>query len=277
MVQDIRQKTNIIYHLGKKIIGSAKIMTANDIIYVVPFIFLFIAFVFSMLGMGGSQLYIPILFWFGLDFKAEAIPLGLLLNILNSSSSAITYGRKRMISWRIGIPFAITMIIFAPIGTLINVSLPVEPVILIFALFTMTAASLMLSGWKPKHEIENRSKWIIGFMGGGLLGFFTGLIGRGGGSFIVPIFYIIGLAPKIAAATSAFVVTCSGISGFISHLVTAAQPNWLLWLTSAIAVIIGSQLGSRLMSEKLKPKRIKYIFGFVLLGVSAIMILQTFF
>jgi len=34
-----------------------------------PFIFFVIAFIFSMLGMGGSQIYIPLLYWCGLDFK----------------------------------------------------------------------------------------------------------------------------------------------------------------------------------------------------------------
>jgi len=37
-------------------------------VYLVPPIFFAIAFVFSMLGMGGSQLYIPILYWMGMDF-----------------------------------------------------------------------------------------------------------------------------------------------------------------------------------------------------------------
>jgi uncharacterized membrane protein YfcA len=48
-------------------------------------IFLIIAFVFSMLGMGGSQLYIPILFWTGMGFKTEAIPLGMLLKVTAST------------------------------------------------------------------------------------------------------------------------------------------------------------------------------------------------
>ena len=40
-----------------------------DTSYLAAPAFFVIAFVFSMLGMGGSQLYIPILFWLGLDFK----------------------------------------------------------------------------------------------------------------------------------------------------------------------------------------------------------------
>ncbi len=76
-------------------------------IYLAPPIFFVIAFVFSMLCMGGSQLYIPVLFWLGMDFKAQAIPLGMLLNVVNSSSAAYTYGRKKLIQWKIALPFGI--------------------------------------------------------------------------------------------------------------------------------------------------------------------------
>ena len=77
--------------------------------YLAPPIFFVIAFVFSMLGMGGSQLYIPILFWMGMDFKTEAVPLGMLLNVVNSSSAAITYARSKLIAWRVAVPFAVAI------------------------------------------------------------------------------------------------------------------------------------------------------------------------
>lgn len=244
-------------------------------LYLAPPIFFFIAFLFSMLGMGGSQLYIPILFWLGMDFKTQAIPLGMLLNVVNSSSAAYTYGTKKLVEWRVAIPFGLAMIIFAPIGTWVNVSLPTKPVILIFALFTATAAILMLSGWRPKRgALSSRQRVILGISAGSILGFFAGLIGRGGGSFVVPLLYIAGLEAKIAAATSAMVVTFSGSSSFISHIVTAARPNWFVWLLCIIAVMAGSQTGSRLMAGKLKSKYIKLIFGTVLLGVAILLIVK---
>ena len=230
-----------------------------------------------MLGMGGSQLYIPILFWLGMDFKTQAIPLGMLLNVVNSSSAAITYGRKKLIDWKIAIPFGFAMILFAPIGTWINISLPTKPVILIFAIFTATAAILMLSGWKPKREeFSPKERTILGILGGSVLGFFAGLIGRGGGSFVVPLLYIAGLGAKTAAATSAFVVTCSGTSSFLSHIFTAAQPNWSVWILCVFSVLTGSQLGSHLMATKLKSEYVKIIFGTILLGVALILIIQNF-
>jgi len=246
-----------------------------DPIYAAPPLFFFIAFVFSMLGMGGSQLYIPVLFWLGMDFKSQAIPLGMLLNVVNSSSAAFTYGAKGLIEWKIAIPFGLSMLLLAPAGTWLNISLPTKPVIVIFAVFTATAAILMLSGWRPKRgRLTVRGKLLLAVIAGGVLGFFAGLIGRGGGSFVVPLLYIAGLQAKIAAATSAMVVTFSGSSSFVSHIVTAAQPNWLVWLLCVIAVFAGSQAGSRVMAGKLKSKSVKLVFGIVLLGVAGLLIIK---
>ena len=244
-------------------------------LYLAPPIFFVIAFVFSMLGMGGSQLYIPILYWMGMDFKTEAIPLGMLLNVVNSSSAAITYGREKLIAWGVAIPFAVSMILFAPLGVWLNVKLPIKPLLIFFAMFTAAAAILMLSGWKPKRgDMSPRGRVILGLTAGGGLGTVAGLIGRGGGSFVVPLLYIAGLEAKMAAATSAFIVTCSGLSSFVSHLATAAQPQWDVWIATVAAVLLGSQLGSHLMAEWMKSRTVKLVFGWVLLGVAALIIVK---
>lgn len=249
--------------------------TMMNTVYLTSPIFFLIAFVFSMLGMGGSQLYIPILFWLGMDFKTQAIPLGMLLNVVTSSSAAWTYGRKKLIDWKLAIPFGLFMVSLAPVGTWVNIGLPTRPVILIFALFTATAATLMLSDWRPKGgSLSPYKKVILSIFGGGILGFFAGLIGRGGGSFVVPFLYIAGSEAKIAVATSAMVVTFSGTSSFVSHIFTAAQPNWSVWILCVIAVLGGSQTGSRLMAGKLESKSIKLIFGVVLLVVAAVLIVR---
>ena len=243
--------------------------------YLAAPIFFGIAFVFSMLGMGGSQMYIPILFWLGMDFKTEAIPLGMLLNIVNSSSAALTYSRKKLVAWRVAIPFAGAMIALAPVGVSLNAQLPVKPLLVFFALFTAAAAVLMLSSWKPKRgDLSPKERVVLGLTAGSGLGTVAGLIGRGGGSFVVPLLYITGLEAKNAAATSAFVVTCSGLSSFISHLATAARPRWGVWIASVGAVLLGSQLGSRLMAEQIKSRTVKKVFGWVLLGVAALIIVK---
>ncbi len=86
--------------------------------------------------------------------------------------------------------------------------------------------------------------------------------------------YIAGLEAKFAAANSAFVVTWSGVSSFLAHLSMAARPNWVIWICCVIAVFLGSEIGSRVMAEKLKPKRLRMIFGITLSGVALFLIVN---
>jgi len=246
--------------------------------YLAPLVFFVVSFVFSMLGMGGSQLYIPILFWLGLDFKTEAVPLGMLLNVVSSSSAAVTYTLRGLVDWKTALPFGGVMVLMAPVGAWVNVSLPTEPIIVVFALFTAAAGLLMLSGWKPESGGPLRGhRLLLGFAAGAILGFLAGLIGRGGGSFVVPLLYIAGLPAKAAAATSSFVVTCSGLASFFSHILTAARPNTLLWSMCAAAVLAGSQLGSRFMSTRLKAGSVRLVFGIILIAVAAALLVKDVF
>lgn len=243
-------------------------------VYFIPIIFFAIAFVFSMLGRGGATLYVPLLFWLGMDLKTQAIPLGMLLNVANTSVPALTFGLKKMINWKLAVPSSLAMIAFAPLGARLNVSLPAKPIILILVLFTAISTVPLMRNWHFKHEPSRKKTIEVGILGGSILGFFAGLIGRGGGGFVVPLLYVMGLDIKIAAATSAFIVTCSGISSFCSHLTLQAQPQWTIWIFCVIAVLAGSQLGSRLMISKLRPNHLKWIFVTLSLGVAAALIVK---
>lgn len=242
--------------------------------YIAACAVLCVAFVFSMLGMGGSQLYIPLLFWLGYDFKTEAIPTGLLLNVATSLSAATTYVRHRMVNWRVGLPFAASMLTMPAIGAKVNAALPTHAVILFFAAFTATAAVVMMRGWRPKQGgLTRTGQVLVGVVGGGGLGFVVGLIGRGGGSFVVPLLYMCGLAPKVAAATSSVVVTGSATCGFLAHLPQAHLRGGPT-VAAVAAAVVGSQLGSRLMAQKLGGRAVKLVFGCVLLAVAAILAVQ---
>ena len=243
---------------------------------VAPLLFLVISFVFSMLGMGGSQLYIPILYWLGMSFKNEAIPLGLLLNVVTSASAAVTYYRHGLIRVRLAIPFALTMIACAPIGAFINFQVSTKLVILVFALFTLAGSILAATNWKPKKKVESKkAELILGVTAGSILGLVVGFAGRGGGAMVVPILLMSGLGAKVAAATSSFIVTCAGISGLLGHL-PKAQFHPLLTVATIAAVVIGSQAGSRLMAGKMKPKGVRYVFAGVLFLVAVLLLKDVF-
>ena len=244
-------------------------------IWIAPFLFFGISFLFSMLGMGGAQLFIPILFWMGLDFKTEAIPLGIVLSLVSSLSATIIYLRKRMIDWHIAIPFGLAMVVGAPLGTWVNYLVSTRSVIVFFSVLTILGALVMLSGWTPKKKVMTPAgKLILGIFGGVGLGFDAGLIGRGGGAMVVPLLVLFGVGAKTAAATSMFVVICSTSASLISHLVAGAHPIWGLWAACAVAVGLGSNLGARFMSRRMRPRGVRVAFGIVLMIVAVILLVK---
>ncbi len=239
-----------------------------------PFAVLVITFCFSMLGMSGGQLIIPVLFWLGLDFKSQAIPTGLLCAAVSATSAAFTYIRTRQVNWAVGLPFMIAILVGPPLGAATNARLPAKPIIAAFAAFTAFAAILMLSGWRPRTgALSRRAQWAVGLFGGLGLGFLVGLIGRGGGSFVVPLLIICGLDPKTAAATSAVIVTGSNWVGFLSHLRHAQIPPAIAAI-SAIAALVGSQLGSNFMVRRLDRRQVRKAFGVLLLIVAGILLVK---
>lgn len=246
-----------------------------DLIIVVPFVLFGVAFLFSMMGRGGGTLYIPILFWIGMDLKTQAIPLSLLLGLATSSLAAGNYAWKKVIDWRIAIPFGLVMILFAPLGAYFNLNLPEELLLIILAGFTAISTIPLIIGRKNvKGRYSFEKALATGISGGGALGFFAGLIGRGGGSFIVPLLYAAGVRVKTAAAVSAFAVACATFSSFISHFSMHAHPQWWIWALSAFAVVSGSRIGSNFMVEKLSSRQIRWIFIAINLGVATLLIIK---
>ncbi|GAB4546757.1 MAG: hypothetical protein Fur002_22150 [Anaerolineales bacterium] len=106
---------------------------------------------------------------------------------------------------------------------------------------------------------------------GAAAGFLGGLLGVGGGNFILPVLNWMGLDAKVAAGTTAVVVVFSSLSGVFGHL-TVGHFDWTLMLALGAAVILGSQIGARLMHSKASPVLIKRLFGLVLVFVATKMI-----
>ncbi len=59
----------------------------------------------------------------------------------------------------------------------------------------------------------------------------------------------------------------NGFSGFLGHA-SEGHYNWQVLIFGTIAVIIGAQLGGKMMKEKMKAQRIKQMFGILLILVA---------
>lgn len=236
-------------------------------------VFLIIAaasFIFAMLGLGGGMVYVPVLNWAGFDMVSVAIPLGLLLNGLNTALVLIPFARKKMVDWKGGAVMAATALVASPLGARTSEHVPVQTLKILFAVMVIAAALRTL--WTsrqndPEELMSLKKRSIIGFFVGGFAGFIGGMLGLGGGFIIAPILMMMGYKTKEAAATTAFVVTFSSISGYLGH-VSQGHMNWPLTIIVVLAVVIGSQLGGRYMTQKAKSKQVKIIYAIVLLLIA---------
>jgi uncharacterized membrane protein YfcA len=244
----------------------------------VTFVIFLLAFIFSMLGLGGAMLYIPVFHWSGFDFKSVAIPTGLLLNGITALSAAIYYMRAKMVDIRGSMPLIITSFVGAPVGAYFTRFFPTRTLILLFALAMVFAGGRMLvtSGRADKEEMVPYTwRLLLMGIGGFFIGFIAGLLGVGGGFLFVPMMLIIGYKTKQAAATSSFVVIFSSFSGFAGHI-AEGHFHWPLMVATAIAVTIGSQIGAKVMKERMKARWIKQMFAVVLLGVAVKLLWKLF-
>jgi len=221
---------------------------------------------FSMLGLGGALVYVPVLKWAGFPVKEVAIPTALLLNGFTTVMALVTYARNKLVDWKGGLALTASASAFAPLGAYTTRFIPVKALLILFSVAVVVAAvRMILFSRQPEPEkmfsIEARS--VIGAIVGAFAGFMAGLLGVGGGFIIAPLLIWMGYKTKQAAATTAFAVAFSSFSGFLGH-VAAGHFEPGLTAVLILAVVIGSFAGSRFMVSKAKAKWVKQVYVLVL-------------
>ena len=233
--------------------------------------------VLTIAGVGAAFVLIPVFTALGVSLH-ESMAVALLLNALAMIFASYRYARNKLILWKIGIPLIITSCIGAPIGAQLSYHVNNELIRLCFVCFLLFAAGMIFFYKTNKQPADGILKLtlkgtLVSGAAGLAAGFISGLIGVGGGNIILPILIALGIKPKEAIGTTALIVIFSSISGFISHL-EAGSLNFLFVMITAAAAIAGAIIGSWLMTDKLKPKIIKKILGFILLAVAVKMIIN---
>ena len=242
-------------------------LTINLAAAVLVFVF---TTVLTIAGVGSAFIVIPTFYWLGVPLT-EAMAIGLLLNAISMTFASANYIRYKLVLFRTALPIIVLAIVFSPLGAYSTRYFPKNILILLFVIFLVFAASMMLF-YKPKKKTEGHGdggkelKTGIGLgIGAGYLG---GLLGVGGGNFIVPALVWLGIDPKKASATTAFIVVFSSLSGFFGHAAMGSI-NWNLLTFAAIGSIAGAILGSWLMHKKLDAGQVKKIIGVVLYAIAA--------
>jgi len=251
-------------------------MTLSAILIAAVFL---ISLVLTMVGLGGGLIFSPLFLILGFA-KVEAASASLFLNLVAAASAAYIYSRKRMVDLSLSIPLIISSGLAAPVGSFLNGRLDPKPFLIIMSIVLAMAGVRMM--FSPAGEIEGArmgpSKRVIaGTVVGACIGLMSGLLGIGGGVFVVPLLiYLLKTPTKIAAASSTFIVCFSSLTGFLGY-VSMEQINWRFVVPAAVASFAGGQVGARIMSTQLKGRIIRVIFSIILFILCAKLLHQSFF
>ena len=235
-----------------------------------------LVFVFSgllaMAGLGAAFLFVPLFYYMGVPL-AEAAPTALLLNVVSLLFATINYWRGKLINFRVGLPVLIVAVIVSPFGARLTPHVDTKLLLAMFAAFLIFAGFMMLFYHAKKRERElSRAVEISAGTGiGGVAGFFGGLLGVGGGNFILPVLNWLGLDAKVAAGTTALIVVFSSLSGFLGHATLGGLDPVFIGITAVMAAA-GSIVGSQLMKTKLSSAQLKKVIGVLLWLIAAKMI-----
>jgi len=258
-----------------------------DSVVIVAALVAIVAFFYSNLGLGGGQLYVPImvlLFYPVLDMK-EIVPISLSFAFVTMLSSTYSHGRKKLVDYRLGAYLAAGGIVGVVAGVLFTVNTDEDLVKSAFAAMLVIVATKMIydiyakktdNAFSPIHHGSKRL-W-AGFGVSIITGFLIGSFGIGGGVVSVPlIIYVFRFEPRKAIGTSALMGAILTPAAFVAYVLDESMNGGALIhydLVAALApiVLVFAFIGSRWGLEKLKTRTVKTIFTCGVYLAAALMI-----
>jgi len=235
-------------------------------------LFFLTALLYSSVGFGGGSTYTALLILFGTPLYLVPL-ISLACNVTVVSGNSWRFSRAGLIAWHKILPLILFSVPAAWAGGRLNISERLFIGLLAAAL--LMAGLRLLFSQKPKRDAvmtKDLPLWAGAFIGSAI-GFYSGLVGIGGGIFLAPVLYAArwGTARQIAAACSLFILvnSLSGMAGQFMKLANNALAMQALEYWPFIpAVFIGGFIGSRTGVLKLPEIALKRLTGILILTVA---------
>ncbi len=245
------------------------------------------AVLFAMLGQGGGAVYTPLQVIFGIDFHIAATT-SLFLIMSGAIAALPVYQRAGLIDWPLALTLEAAAVAGGFAGGMVSGTFSQAFLTLTFALLVACVAGLMIADlrvescarlptittmcWQRRHGNHNyKVNLLLGLPLAGLAGFASGLLGIGGGMFLVPLMVLVlGVPMEIAVGSSSLMVGLTAASGFSGHLF-AGHWDWRTSILLAVIVFLGARLGAQL-SVQTDKRLIQRFFGLVLMTLAGLMV-----
>ncbi len=228
--------------------------------------------VMSMAGLGAATLFIPIFYYSGTPLP-EAISTGLLLNVAALGVALPSHLQARTVNLRLGVSILLVAVVLAPLGASVSHNVNQDLLVGLFAGFLVISGGLMLWYRRPQQTWAAPKPIEIGAgiaVGSGV-GFLAGLLGVGGGVFVLPVLHTLGIDAKTATGTTALVALASSISGFTARA-TLGSLDVIFAVVTAAAAAAGALVGSHFAVRRLSADALKRLVAVVLWVIAARMI-----
>jgi uncharacterized membrane protein YfcA len=256
-----------------------------------------LGFIGTLIGAGGGFILVPILVFLEPYWSTEVVTaFSLAVVAANATMGAASYSRQKRVDLRSFVLFAAATTPGAIAGAYVSAWVPrrlFDPmfgvVLLLVALWlfvrpTRRVTSAAPPGRASRHMLDtagNRYDWsfepAIGVVGSVVVGFFSSLLGLGGGIIHVPLLVTLLHFPEhIATATSHAVLAVTAIVGTLVHVIHGDyRSDWTLVLACSAGAIAGAPLGAR-ASAYASGKTILRVLAIALIFVAVRLLLVAF-
>ncbi|MDC0641877.1 sulfite exporter TauE/SafE family protein, partial [Candidatus Pelagibacter sp.] len=152
--------------------------------------FLITSILYSSVGFGGGSTYLALMLIWEIPFYILPI-LALCCNIIVVSGNSINYVRSGNLNLNLLVPYLIGSIPFAFFGASISISKELFEIILFIILFMAGILLLIKNKSYSDDQIKiNSFPKAVSIFIGSVIGFFSGIVGIGGGIFLSPILFL---------------------------------------------------------------------------------------
>ena len=238
---------------------------------ILSILFFITAILYSSVGFGGGSTYLALMLIWDIPYYIFPI-VALFCNIIVVSGNSINYIRSSNLNLKLLLPYLIGSIPFAFYGASLQISKNFFEIIL-FLILTVAGILLFIESrsLKNKEFKINEIPKIFSILIGSVIGFFSGLVGIGGGIFLSPILFLIkaGHPKQIATSASLFILINSifGVAGQITKDIVFDK--FIDFLPLFLAVLIGGQIGNFLNIKFLSNKTLALITSLLVMFVAA--------